>query len=304
MAESSNIAWTDATWNAVIGCSKVSEGCHNCYAEGLALRYKWSTNPWAARFAAENVKLKPQKLDLPLRWAEPKRVFVNSLSDVFHELVPEEYIDRMFAVMAMTPRHTFQILTKRPERQRQYMRDAATHSRVLDLVSSAADWLPISRRKYKPEHFDWPLPNVVLGTSIENNRWLHRADLLRDTPAAVRFISAEPLLGSVKTLDLTNIDQVIVGGESGPGHRPFDMEWAREVRDNAVASGTAFFMKQIGSFKNETHGALTEKDGTCWSWMQEPGNLAPPELVHHANDCPVAYAELVRANPQQELALT
>lgn len=360
MAESSNIAWTDSTWNTIVGCSKVSEGCHNCYAESLALRYKWSEHPWAARYAAENVKLKPHKLDLPLKWKEPKRVFVNSLSDVFHELVPFEYIDKMFAVMAMTPRHTYQILTKRPERMRLYMRETTTFGRVMTEYANAPDWLPVSKRKHSVEAFDWPLPNVVLGTSIENLRWTFRADILRETPAAVRFISAEPLLGTVtargepmfkdvpdaswdarewfcmnghlskrylkseelgyaaclaagcrlpvylrgKPLDLTGIDQVIVGGESGPGHRPFDMEWAREVRDVAVASGTAFFMKQIGSFKNETHGALTETDGTCWHWAQEPGNLVPPTKEHDMATCPVALAEYQKANPQQELALT
>lgn len=309
MGEESKISWTDATWNTIVGCSKVSEGCHNCYAESLALRYKWSEHPWAERYAAENVKLKPNKLDLPFRWKEPKRVFVNSLSDVFHPLVPFEYIDKMFAVMALSPQHTFQILTKRPERMREYM---TADDRKLRVVIDALDEIKttgpgkaafraMQERAIKEGVVPkWPLENVWLGTSVENARWRNRIDELRQTPAAVRFLSCEPLLGSMTDwskvevephelgrtfFDLTGIDWVIVGGESGPKRRPYDMAWAREIRDACVAKGTGFFYKQSAAFRSGHHPYLTEEDGTCWEWKQDPGVLTPPTMVHDVTGC-------------------
>lgn len=271
MAQATAIGWTDMTWNPVHGCSKVSTGCKNCYAETLSLRYGHTTAPWTARNAEQNVMLKPHKLREPLSkakpWDQPCMVFVNSMSDLFHEQIPYEYIGRVFRVMEKASRHTFQVLTKRPERMAEAM---------ADLYACGLG-------------FGEPLPNVWLGVSIENRKWVGRADVLRATPAAVRFISAEPLLGPLympwverevcevdgrtylasqvsgtvdrtwfeerlewaddfegPELDLADIDWLIVGGESGAGHRPMQTQWATDLREAAKAQGTAFFMKQAG----------------------------------------------------------
>jgi protein gp37 len=216
VSDRSAIEWTDATWNPVTGCSKVSPGCAHCYAETLSLRYGWSRLPWTAENAATNVVLHPDRLDQPLRWRRPRMVFVNSMSDLFHERVPSDFRRQVWSVMDRARRHTYQILTKRPELMRA--------------------WVLANQDVTTPV-----LPNAWLGTSIENNRWAHRADDVRDTLAAVRFISAEPLLGPLDRLDLTGIDWLIVGGESGPRHRPMDPGWVRDLRDQAVAAGVAFF---------------------------------------------------------------
>jgi protein gp37 len=235
----SAIQWTDATWNPVTGCSKVSPGCAHCYAETLSLRFGWSRGPWTPENASENVVLHPERLDQPLRWRLPRRVFVNSMSDLFHELVPDEYIGQVFARMAMADWHQYQTLTKRPERMRAVVNGLYGHASVQE-----------------------SLPNVWLGVSIENDRWVARADLLRETPAAVRFISAEPLLGPLPSLDLTGIDWLIVGGESGAGARPVDAAWVRELRDRALNAGVAFFFKQWGGRTPKTRGR--ELDGRTW----------------------------------------
>ena len=238
MSDGSAIEWTDATWNPVTGCSKVSPGCAHCYAETLSRRFGWTPESWTPANAALNVRMRPERLEQPLGWREPRMVFVNSMADLFHELVPFEYVDRVFTVMAATPRHTYQILTKRPERMKSF----------------ASRWLRTHRE---------PLPNVWLGVSIENDRWAGRAELLRETPAAVRFISAEPLLGPLQDLDLSRIDWLIVGGESGPRHRPIDPEWPRDLRDRAIAAGVAFFFKQWGGRTPKSGGRLL--DGREWS---------------------------------------
>ncbi len=256
MGDKSRIEWTDATWNPVTGCSKVSPGCANCFAEALAMgRLKGKPGypglPWTPANAVENVVLHPDRLDLPLRWRTPRRVFVNSMSDLFHERVPDDFVDSVFGVMAVCqylgrdarPGHTFQVLTKRPERMRDYLstdrrNDWAGPSAWYgggidpDGVSDATAFGPRA------------LPNVWLGTSIENDRFVGRADALRETPAAVRFISAEPLLGPLPSLDLTGIDWLIVGGESGPGHRPMDPAWVRKLVHRADRAGVAVFVKQ------------------------------------------------------------
>ena len=221
MSEKSSIEWTDATWNPTTGCSKVSPGCANCYAETLSLRFGHSTKPWTPANAPENVTLHPARFDLPLRWREPKRIFVNSMSDLFHELVPDDVVAKVWETMSLAPRHQFQILTKRPERM-----PTIVGRRVAEFGV---------------------LPNVWLGTSIENDRWVGRADDLRATPAVVRFISAEPLLGPLPSLDLRDIDWLIVGGESGSTHRRMDLQWARDIRDQCQSVGTSFFFKQLGS---------------------------------------------------------
>jgi protein gp37 len=235
------IEWTDATWNPVTGCSKVSAGCDNCYAETLSLRFGWSKLPWSPENAAENVVLHPERLSKPLSWRKPSMVFVNSMSDLFHDLVPDDYIGQVFDVMRDFPQHTFQVLTKRPQRM--------------------AFWT----ERYQP----LPLPNVWLGTSIESDRYSFRANHLRETPAAVRFLSCEPLLGPLPSLNLAGIDWLIVGGESGTGHRHIDPEWVRGLRDAAQATriaderpDCAFFFKQWGGRTPKTGGR--ELDGRTW----------------------------------------
>jgi protein gp37 len=252
VSDKSAIQWTDATWNPVTGCSKVSPGCAHCYAETLSLRFGWSKVPWLPEYAAENVVLHPERLDQPRRWRRPRRVFVNSMSDLFHELVPDAYIHDVFDRMARADWHSYQLLTKRPER-------------MAEVVSAY----------YALRPGKVPLPQVWLGASIENDRWTARADAVRRTPAAVRFISAEPLLGPLPSLDLTEIDWLIVGGESGAGARPMRPEWARRLRDQALASGTAFFFKQWGGRTPKAHGR--ELDGRTWDEYPD-GRDSEPEL--------------------------
>ena len=250
MSDKSPIEWTDASWNPVTGCSKVSPGCANCYAEALTMRYadSWKVPrlPWTPANAEENVRLHPERLGLPLTWRAPRRVFVNSMSDLFHELVPMTFIDRVYDVMEKAEQHTFQVLTKRPVRMHDYV-----------LGWSA----PVAYM---------PLPNVWHGTSIENDRHSGRADYIRTLPGPVRFLSCEPLLGPLPSLDLTGIDWVIVGGESGPGHRPMDPDWVRDIRDRCEATGAAFFFKQWGGATPKSGGR--ELDGRTWDGF--PGGPA------------------------------
>ena len=238
MSDKSAIEWTDATWNPVTGCSKVSPGCAHCYAEKLSLRFGRSLLPWTPANAEENVILHPERLGVPLAWRQPRMVFVNSMSDMWHPLVPPEYIDQVFNVMQRADRHTYQILTKRPELMRDWFE------------GPGANWA------------ESPLKNVWLGTSIENDRWVSRADDLRKTPAAVRFISAEPLLSALPSLDLAGIDWLIVGGESGSSHRPMDEAWVRALKAKAEEAGTAFFFKQWGGLTPQSGGR--QLDGRTW----------------------------------------
>jgi protein gp37 len=238
VADKTAIEWTDATWNPVTGCSKVSPGCAHCYAERLSLRFGTSKAPWTPANATQNVVLHEDRLRIPLLWRQPRMVFVNSMSDLWHELVPDWFIDRVFQTMAQADSHVFQVLTKRPERMLAWFQE------------SGAGWAGAS------------LQHVWLGTSIENNRWVGRADLLRQTPAAVRFISAEPLLSSLPELSLEGVDWLIVGGESGPVHRPMNAQWVRDLRDLARRSGTAFFFKQWGGRTPKAGGR--ELDGRTW----------------------------------------
>lgn len=281
------IGWTDQVWNPVTGCSKVSEGCRNCYAETISLRYGRSQKPWAAQYAAENVVLHPDRLSAPLKWKKPARCFVNSMSDLFHDQVPDAYIDQIFAVMASTPQHTYQILTKRPERMAEYAtfaaRDARASqheggpSRIGEATARLSGGTSGSATAYSASH--WPLPNVWFGTSVEDQRAAdERIPHLLRTPAAVRFLSCEPLLGPV---DLTKIrmgkqpqqlgefdqyldavkpahvdgmgferrlnrgiDWVIVGGESGPKRRAMDLEWASSLIEQCRTAGIAVYTKQ------------------------------------------------------------
>jgi protein gp37 len=231
MSEQSKIEWTDATWNPVRGCVKVSPGCKHCYAETFAERFRGvKGHPYEQGF---DLRLVPQKLTEPFSWRSPKLVFVNSMSDLFHARVPEAFIRDVLAVMADTPAHTYQVLTKRPRR--------------------AAD-LDVT----------WP-PNVWLGVSVESDRYDWRAQTLADTPAAVRFISAEPLLGPLPHLDLSGIGWVIAGGESGPGYRPPEAAWFRDLRDRCTAANVPFFFKQWGGPTPKAGGRLL--DGRTWNQM-------------------------------------
>jgi protein gp37 len=276
MGDKTGIQWTDSTWNPVHGCSKVSPGCAHCYAETLSLRYKHTLKPWTPENASENVKLQHHLLGLPLRWRRPRRIFVNSMSDLFHEQVPDEFIEKVFGVMLSADQHIFQVLTKRPERMRDFM-----------LERTDSRWASTA--------FEWPAPNIWLGTSVENQHFAdERIPLLLDTPAAVRFLSCEPLLGPIQFAEgwLTGfcdatcdhffktggcrcsrgmgnskfgpwprLHWVITGGESGAHHRPFIPAWAASVRDQCLAAGVAYFHKQ-GS--GQRPGMHQELDGRLW----------------------------------------
>ncbi len=229
----SKIEWTDATWNPVTGCNKVSPGCKRCYAERLSKRLKATgMAKYRNGFA---VTLHPDTLEIPLRWRKPRSIFVNSMSDLFHAEVPDEFIAQVFDVMTRAHWHRYQVLTKRPER-------------VVSLNST----LP------------WPA-QIWQGVSVENADYAHRIDLLRDTAAAVKFLSLEPLLGPLPDLDLTGIDWVIVGGESGPGARPMQPDWARDIRDQCIDAGVPFHFKQWGGVFKKRNGR--ELDGRTWDEM-------------------------------------
>lgn len=291
----SAIEWTTDTWNPVTGCDRVSPGCAHCYALDLAARLKGMGQ---ARYQRDGdpktsgpgfgLTLHPDKLDEPLRWRKPRMVFVNSMSDLFHEEIPDEYIAQVFAVMACAPQHTFQVLTKRPERMRDLLKSWRFCKLTMQAIHDVARKVGISNAFIIAEIVNESfaeLPNVWLGTSIENRRFVGRADVLRETPAAVRFVSAEPLLGplvheegcldddgrsfwfdgySGPELDLAGIDWLIVGGESGPQHRHIDPEWVRDLRD-ACGADTAFFFKQWGGRTPKSGGR--ELDGRTWDEM-------------------------------------
>jgi protein gp37 len=241
MADRSAIEWTDATWNPVTGCDEVSPGCAHCYAKTFAERWRGVPgHPYEQGF---DLRLWPGRLDHPLRWRRPRAIFVNSMSDLFHEGIPEAFVERVFDVMVRADWHVFQILTKRHER-----------------LAKLAQALP------------WP-SNVWMGVSIENRRFVHRADYLRDVPAAVRFISAEPLLGPLEGLDLAGIDWLIAGGESGPRHRPVRPEWVRELRDRCLDEQVAFFFKQWGGVRSKAGGRIL--DGQTWDETPTAAAAAP-----------------------------
>jgi len=274
---STTIGWTNETWNPLTGCSKVSPGCAHCYAETLALtrlagRPGYPGLPWTPENAAANVVLHPDRLDLPLRWRKPRRVFVNSMSDLFHERVPDIFISQVCQVMMEARHHTFQVLTKRPERMRDFMawrhRLDGEYARKFDDCPTEAMRNSFAARAARewaagPPYGSW----LWLGTSIENDRYVGRADALRETPAAVRFVSAEPLLGPLPSLDLTGIDWLIIGGESGPGHRPMDSAWVRELVEQADAGGVSVFVKQASGPRAGKQGDLP---GDLWARKEYP----------------------------------
>jgi protein gp37 len=337
VANQSAIEWTDATWNFLKGCTPVSAGCLNCYAAAVAHQKQSHPNPKVSRQFSGLTVLKPAArgeravfngrinvvehlLDVPLRWREPRRIFVNSLSDLFHEDVPTEIIDRAFAVMALCPQHTFQILTKRPARMAEYLADPKRPVHVglaafgLCLDNPGRRWgkgIELTGEGDEVRRLKvWPLPNVWIGTSVEDQAAADkRIPLLLGAPAAVRFLSCEPLLGEVdlealdcwprydhrpsyafyrvafgggdKPIKLRDgIDWVIAGGESGPHARPMHPDWARSLRDQCLAAGVPFHFKQWGEHIAESltdldvsHGNCLTRDGRRFSYS---ASLGPP----------------------------
>lgn len=240
MAQASSIEWTESTWNPVTGCTKISPGCAHCYAERMAKRLQAMGQ---VRYRhGFRVTLQPDAVDLPLRWKQPRMIFVNSMSDLFHKQVPAEFIARCFAVMERASWHTFQVLTKRPER-------------ALELAS----------------RLSWP-NNVWMGTSVECAEYTPRINALIQIPAAVRFLSLEPLLGPIPDLPLAGIHWVIVGGESGPRARPMDAAWVCEIRDRCLSQEVPFFFKQWGGVVKSRFGR--ELDGRIWEEMPRPGGTS------------------------------
>jgi len=230
MAHNSSIEWTEATWNPVTGCTKISPGCKFCYAERMALRLKAMRQP---RYRdGFKVTLQDDLVELPLRWREPRMIFVNSMSDMFHRDIPVEFIQRCFETMRIAKQHTFQILTKRPER-------------VVELASD----LP------------WP-SNIWMGTSVESADYTDRIHELQKVPAKVRFLSVEPLLGPIPRLPVRGIGWVIVGGESGPGARAMEADWVRQIRDRCIHYRVPFFFKQWGGVQKSRTGRTL--DGRTW----------------------------------------
>lgn len=244
MGERSSIEWTEASWNPVTGCSRVSPGCKHCYAQRIARRLQARGNP--RYHNGFKVTQQADLLNLPLRWHRPRMIFVNSMSDLFHEEVPLEFIQEVFGVMVQAHWHTFQVLTKRA-------------NRLIELAP----------------HLSWP-PNAWVGVSIENQDYAWRADCLRDVPAKVRFLSCEPLLGDLN-LKLEGIHWVIVGGESGLGARPMQEEWVRAVRDQCVEAGLPFFLKQWGGVWDKRGKEKALLDGKLWQewphWGSNGGKL-------------------------------
>lgn len=278
------IQWASDTWNPTTGCDRLSPGCSHCYAVPQAERnqrmiravgkHVEPTDPYMRDGDPKTsgpgfgLQMHESRLDQPLRWKRGRSIFVNSMSDLFHPEVTDEFLDRVFAVMALATQHTFMILTKRPERMREYVTGAS--GRIADTI--------IRMRRERGEKVStvplahiplgtpwWPLANVWLGTSVENARWRTRIDVLREIPAAIRFLSCEPLLGPLcdpeegpyipplGMLDLTGIHWAIVGGESGPGARPMDVKWVRDIVAECRAQGAAPFVKQLGEIWSREH---------------------------------------------------
>lgn len=241
MATSTTIEWTNATWNPVTGCTKISAGCDNCYAARFSERFRGTPgHPFEMGF---DLTLRPERLDQPLRWRQSRMIFVNSMSDLFHKEIATDFVSRVFDTMEKAHWHTFQILTKRSSLMRRYLRQRYGSTRA-----------PI---------------NMWFGVSVEDGTKLSRIQHLREAPAGIRFLSIEPLIGPVGTLDLTNIDWVIVGGESGPRHRPMNPDWVRDIRNQCVAAGVPFFFKQWGGLRPKSGGR--DLDGHLWN--EFPGGV-------------------------------
>lgn len=295
MADKTHIEWTEATWNPVTGCSKVSTGCKHCYAERDWGRL--SANPHTRYHgrAFTDVQCHGDVLDLPLRWKRPRRIFVNSMSDLFHDAVPDLFIADVFGVMAAAPQHTFQILTKRPERARWLLGKQG----ILNFAAAVAECAAL----YSDVDIEWPLNNVWLGVSIEDQATAdERIPILLDTPAWTRWVSAEPLLGPIDMhgyldglvvgadISRPNVDWLVVGGESGPQARPMHPDWVRSLRGQCVESAVPFLFKQWGEW---FPASFLPKDTLLparrWGWISENGGPAEisdfgpfkDEFAHH-----------------------
>lgn len=231
MSGKTKIEWTECSWNPITGCTKVSDGCKNCYAERLSKRLVAMKNP--RYYNGFNVTIHKDLIDAPRSWKTPRKIFVNSMSDLFHEDVPDNVILSIFKTMNECPQHQFQILTKRPER--------------LVLLNNKIKWTP----------------NIWMGVTVESKKYLDRINCLRDTEAYIKFISAEPLISDLPNLDLTGIDWIIVGGESGPGARQIEKEWVLNIKEKAREYGSAFFFKQWGGTNKKKNGR--ELDGKTYS---------------------------------------
>lgn len=331
MSEQTGIEWTDSTWNPTRGCSRVSEGCRNCYAERTAVRYSGPGMPYEGFAEAgerggwtRRVALVERKLEEPLRWLKPRRIFVDSMSDLFHEALPTESIDRVFGVMALASWHTMQVLTKRPERMRSYVEDPETPQRVAATLSTyrmtrtpqalavaSAEGVAEGLRK----GWRWPLANLWLGTSVEDQKVAEqRVEHLTRTPAIVRFLSCEPLLGpldvspwlvravrKIQSVDGVSrnadgtyglhytaemdgrVDWVIAGGESGPAARPMSPRWPRMLRDQCAEYGVHFFFKQWGEWAPrwecpEHSDTYRYRNVEGW-WMERVGKKAAGRML-------------------------
>lgn len=264
MSDRSAIEWTDATWNPVTGCTKVSAGCDHCYAETFAERFRGTAGHYFEN--GFDVQLRPDKLDAPLHWKRPRKVFVNSMSDLFHDDVPDSYIARVWAVMAQTPQHTYQILTKRHGRMKSLIGD--------DFGGGQNLMEHLTEEREAKALYDalWPLPNVWLGVSTEDQKWADiRIPALLETSAAVRWISAEPLLGPIDLLAYTDLDWVVAGGESGHGARPMEPSWARNLRDQCAFFDIPYLFKQWGEWApNGARGLVLSTSNTRERLVGEP----------------------------------
>lgn len=296
------IEWTDETWNPVTGCSKVSQGCKNCYA--LREWTRLAANPKATAYfgrAFTDVACHPERLDAPLRWTKPRKIFVNSMSDLFHEAVPFEFIDQVFAVMALSRRHIFQVLTKRPERMLDYLTGLGKSAKRMD---DAARTLGYTLEFDGVSLVSWPLPNVWLGVSAEDQATANeRIPILLRTPAAVRWLSAEPLLGAVDLLSVVmpdgdtlsaslyndgesaGLDWVVVGGESGPKARPMHPKWVFSLRDQCAKAGVPFLFKQWGEWVPRSSCYHTFADGSDCANLDMGATKWPTiRLTEHGNN--------------------
>lgn len=281
MSATTGIEWTEATWNPVVGCDRISPGCAHCYAKTLhdrrhAAHVAGKRVPPQYAEPFERVQLMWDRLIEPITWQRPRLIFVNSVSDLFHEDVPDDMLDWVFAVMALAPQHRFQVLTKRPARMREYLCDQRTYARVLNVADR---YLRQGRRAHRLLQIGISRPpahNVWLGVSVENQRWAdERIPLLLQTPAAVRFLSCEPLLGPLLIAEYLGaprrrtIDWVIAGGESGRDCRPCSTDWLRMLRDQTVSAEVPFFLKQLGGHPNKRGGDEAVLDGVHWQQMPE-----------------------------------
>jgi len=287
MSAATKIERTEATWNPTTGCDRISPGCDNCYALTLAKRlkamgqakYQQDGDPRTSG-PGFGVTMHPAALEESLRWRKPRKVFVNSMSDVGHARISRPFVAQTWAVMALARRHTFQVLTKHPKRLAAMLADPSFVHQVgkaaTEIISRTphgvwrmdmSGWTPVGSPEYRVWMPSWPLPNVWVGTSIENDEYTWRADVLRQVPASIRFLSLEPLLGPLPSMDLTGIDWVIVGGESGPGFRPLDLGWVRGLRDRCAELQVPLFFKQWGGITPKVGGR--QLDGRTWDQYPE-----------------------------------